>query len=73
MPPGGGILTRFAILFLPGFVGNGQLFTALPAARRKYAAAIGRRHPLTETMFILSFSLRRLIRTLHASKIEAQR
>lgn len=61
-------------LFLPGFVGYGQLLPSPLAARGQYAAAVGAGHALTETVFVLSFPFRGLIRTLHAvQKLRAQR
>ena len=46
-------------------VGDGQLLAAFFPAGGEYPAAIGRGHPLTESVFILSFPARGLIRTFH--------
>jgi hypothetical protein len=56
------------LLLLEGFfVRNGQFLATILSAVGQHPAAVGRSHTLTETVFILSFSLRRLICTLHGS------
>jgi hypothetical protein len=46
-------------------VRNAQSLSAFSPACCKYSSAIGSRHTLTETVFISSFSLRRLKRSFH--------
>src|SRR5262245_36832198 len=54
------------LLLFEGFlVRNGQFLAAFFSAVGKHPAAVGRGHTLTETVFVLSFSVRRLECTFH--------
>ena len=50
---------------MASFVGDGKLFTAFSSACGKNPAAIGTAHPLTEAMFVSTFTKRRLEGTFH--------
>jgi len=55
------------------FVRNGQFLPASLSAGCKYPSAISSGHSFAETMFIASFAGRRLVRSFHILKMEAQR
>lgn len=47
------------------FVGDRQFLTALLPAGSKHPAAIGRSHPFTESVLVLSLSAGRLVGAFH--------
>ena len=57
----GGVLFMLKSLF----VRDGKLFAALLPAGSEHPAAVGCGHPFTESVFILSFPARGLIRAFH--------
>jgi len=56
---------RECLCFMQLLARNGQFLSAFSPACCQYSSAIGSSHTLTETVFISSFSLRRLERSFH--------
>ncbi len=55
------------LLLLEGlFVRNGEFLSAFAPAAGQYPTAVSSGHPFAETVFVLSFSLRGLIRAFHS-------
>lgn len=56
---------RRSVLATVVLVGHGQLLSALRTTRGQHSATVGRRHSFTETVLVLSLSVRGLIRSFH--------